>query len=82
MYYKNIFDDIVTSDFGHVSSLFDREPETVLTLAKDYLYSQGYFNTLACLHEGFKTDLDSLADKFGSTTVPAKLKESLQSILK
>jgi len=39
MYYKNIFEDIVTSDFGQVSKLFDREPETVLTLAKDYLYS-------------------------------------------
>ena len=38
MYYKNVFEDIVESDFGSVSGLFDKEPKTLMTLAKDYLY--------------------------------------------
>lgn len=62
MYYKNIFEDIVESDFGQVSTIFEREPKTVLQMAWDYLYSQGYFNTLASIHDGFKTEiLDSIA---------------------
>ena len=51
MYYKNVFQDIVASDFGDVSTLFDREPKTLLKLSLDYLYSQSYFNTLACLED-------------------------------
>lgn len=51
MYYKNIFEDIVKSDFGQVSDIFERQPQTVLAIVKDYLYSQGYFNTLASLQE-------------------------------
>ena len=39
MYYKDIFEDIVSSNFGEVSSIFERNHATVLNLAKDSLYS-------------------------------------------
>lgn len=77
MYYKNIFEDIVSSDFGEVSSIFEKDPQTVLTLAKDYLYSQGYFNTLACIHDGFKTEIaESIAGQASILSSHPKLKEA------
>ena len=51
MYYKNIYQDIVESDFGTVSTLFEKNPKTLLQLTKDYLYAQGHFNTLALIHK-------------------------------
>lgn len=64
MYYKNIFEDIAMSDYGPVSSLFERKPDTMLRLVQDYLYSQGYFNTLACL-EGKPSHKLSMLGKLG-----------------
>ena len=67
MYFKNIFEDIVTSDYGQASSLLEKKPQIVLKLAKDYLYSQGYFETLAAINPGFKSEIDSLNDKLAKS---------------
>lgn len=39
MYYKDIYEDIVSSSFGEVSSVFDKDHTKMLDLAKNYLHS-------------------------------------------
>ena len=63
----------MTSDFGRVSSIFDKEHETVLTLAKDYLYSQGYFETLATLADDFAvSDGEQIVQRSPAASVKRK----------
>ena len=50
MYYKDIYEDIVSSNYGQLSSVFEKDHSKMLSLAKDYLHSQGYFETLKCLN--------------------------------
>ena len=57
IYFKNIYADIKTSSLaaGETQSLFKVKPDIPKKLVCEYLYSQGYFNTLAEVDDDFKT---------------------------